>query len=127
MQQANSNNMNQNATSPDPGNTDAPLTAEEEVGQTRQSTITPPKRRRLYIVVRVEDYRITALADESCPEFAELGEHTIVSAEREDMYQLARQHGGLLCNADGVPTVRGIHAFSQKRAGAFAAFNAANN
>lgn len=71
---------------------------------------------RLYCVIRIEGYTVQALANIECPEFEPIGEHTIISNEREEMYQLGRSHGGLLCNADGVPTVRGIQAFALKRA-----------
>lgn len=80
---------------------------------------------RLYCVIRIEGYTVQALANEECPEFEPIGEHTIISAEREELYQLGRQHGGLLCNADGLPTVRGIQAFALKRANLGATLRAA--
>lgn len=79
---------------------------------------------RLYCVIRIEGYTVQALANIECPEFEPIGEHTIISNEREEMYQLGRSHGGLLCNADGVPTVRGIQAFALKRAGLATALRA---
>ena len=77
----------------------------------------PTKRKKLFIVVRVQDYRITALAgDADTPEFADFGDSTLISDDREEMFQLGREHGGLLCAADGVPTVAGVKPFALKRA-----------
>lgn len=89
--------------------------------ETEQPEQKQTKPVRLYMVVRIENYSVQALAGAECPEFEPIGEHTLLGSEREEMYQLARSHGGLLCNADGIPTVRGIQAFALKRANLAAA------
>lgn len=62
------------------------------------------ERKKLWMVIRVQDYRCTFLAEiEGQYEFVDLGTATMIGEDRETMYQLARDHGGLLLNADGFP------------------------
>lgn len=76
-------------------------------------------RKRLWIVTRIVDYRLQALADESDPCWEELSGDSIISEDRDAMFQLARRYQGLLCSADGVPSPRQ----SRKFADAIAALN----
>lgn len=66
-------------------------------------------RVRVWCVVRIVDYRLQALAcecdhpDNQCYEWTDLGGDSVLSADRESMFQLARQHQGLLMAANGLP------------------------
>lgn len=77
----------------------------------------PPKRTRAWCVIRIEDYRLTALApaDPEYPsddlEYAELGGETYLSTDREEAFQNARTFKGLLVSSEGLPGVRGCTAF----------------
>lgn len=65
------------------------------------------KEKKYWIVTKLVDYKIQALGvidEDDEPEFMELGKWTCVSANREDMFQLARKTKGLLCLATGVPS-----------------------
>jgi hypothetical protein len=68
-------------------------------------------KQRLWIVIRAQDYRLTALADPLNPCWEEVSGDTIISEDRESMFQLARQFGGLLCSADGLPSPRQADRF----------------
>lgn len=63
----------------------------------------------MWCVLRIVDYRLQALApaDPDAPEgdqeWADLGAESTCSTDREAMYQLARNHSGLLVSAAGIP------------------------
>lgn len=82
---------------------------EREPEEQAQQPIKTP-RKRVWCVVRVVDYRFQALSpsDPADPtsgeDWSDLGADTLLSCEREDMFQLARLHGGLLMSAHGLPS-----------------------
>lgn len=75
------------------------------------------KNERSYIAIKIVDYRVRALAGDSAAtaEWEDLSDATLISTDREAIFQLARKHGGLLCSADGVPGVRQAKAFHDSR------------
>lgn len=83
----------------------------------------------LFIIARIVDYRFQALAADEPSDplagFEDMGAATLVSSEREEMFQAARKHGGLLLNASGVPSPRGMAAFQAKLRLAAESLNAA--
>ncbi len=77
---------------------------------TNEETAAKPERRKRYwLAVRIVDYRLQALApeDPADPEgemdWCDIGADTMVSSDREAVYQLARTHSGLLLSMDGLP------------------------
>lgn len=67
------------------------------------------KRKKLWLCIRIVDYRLQALAPAN-PEmpvddldWSDIGPDSLVSDDRESVYQLAREHGGLLVAAAGLP------------------------
>lgn len=92
--------------------------APNEPEETAASPAAKPPRFRLWCVVRIVDYRLQALANESDDpdnmsyEWTDLGGDSVLSADRESMFQLARQHQGLLMAANGLPGPGRVAKFS---------------
>lgn len=69
------------------------------------------KQRRLWLCLRVVDYRLQALCpvDPAYPlgeqEWSDIGPDTTITTDRESVFQLAREHGGLLLSASGLPSL----------------------
>lgn len=84
------------------------------------------QRKRPWIVCRIVDYRLQALAPsdpddrEGEQDWADVGGDTTISLDREAMFQLARTHKGLLLSANGLPGGGRMAAFA-KRLGALMA------
>lgn len=76
-----------------------------------QSPATAPakKRVRVWMCARIVDYRFQALAVEDPTQedsdhcWSDVGPDTVLSEDRETVFQLARAHGGLLLGCDGLP------------------------
>lgn len=90
--------------------------------ETTHTLITSPRSRsRYWIAVRVVDYRIQALApcDSDDPQgeqdWSDIGCDTTVSTDREAIFQLARQHNGLLLSMSGLPAVGRLRALVNKQ------------
>ena len=74
------------------------------------------KRKKLWLCIRIVDYRLQALApadpaapvDDLC--WTDIGPDSLVSEDRESVYQLAREHGGLLVAAAGMPNAARLSA-----------------
>lgn len=67
-----------------------------------------PAPLKLWSVVRLVDYRIQGLACEADPCWEDISADTIISTDREAMYQKARSYGGLLVSTEGVPSARQV-------------------
>lgn len=81
---------------------------------------------RTFCVARIIDYRLQVLAlqdpeDSSSPmDFADISGDAYISADREEVYQTAREHDGLLMSTAGLPGGARMAQF-QDRARAIAA------
>lgn len=70
-----------------------------------------PKPVKLWSVVRIVDYRIQALACEADPVWEDISGDTIITQDRQRMYDLARECRGLLVSSEGVPSARQIEKY----------------
>lgn len=75
---------------------------------TASQTLTK-KRVRLWLCARIVDYRFQALAvadptaEDSDHCWSDIGPDTLLSDDREAVFQLGRANGGLLLGVDGLP------------------------
>lgn len=82
-----------------------------------QSQPAARKRIAVWCVIRVQDYRLTALRPvdpdepEGEQEWSDLCGTSRMDTDRETMFQLGREYGGLLMNTEGLPGVRGMTEF----------------
>lgn len=80
----------------------------------------PRVQKRLWLCVRIVDYRLQALAptDGDDPEgeqdWCDVGADTTLSADREAMFQLARLHQGLLMGFNGLPAAGRLAALAAR-------------
>jgi hypothetical protein len=78
------------------------------------------RRPRAWCVVRIVDYRMQALAQASDDpdnhdlEWCDIGGDTVVSCDRESMFQAARRHQGLLMTANGLPSPGRMARFAER-------------
>lgn len=76
------------------------------------------KKQNPFIVVRIVDYRLQALAgtleERELLGWEDVGEETLISVDRESMFQLARDHKGLLMSANGLPSARRMQGYWMK-------------
>lgn len=77
---------------------------------------TAPQRKSGFIVVRLLSYKFAALTREpdGSFEWAEIGADTYIWTDRETAYAEGRSRQGLLCFADGIPTIGGITRYRSK-------------
>ena len=93
------------------------MTKDKDTPEPQPATSTPHKKRpRVWLCARIVDYRFQALAreDEADPSsdhcWTDVGPDTVVSEDREMVFQLGRAHGGLLLAVDGLPNATRIAA-----------------
>lgn len=77
-------------------------------------------QKKFWLCLRIVDYRLQALSpvdpqyqlDEQ--EWCDIGPDSTLSADRESMFQLAREHGGLLVSATGLPSLGKLSALLER-------------
>lgn len=70
------------------------------------------QRTRLFVAVRIENYRLQFLTDDG--EWSDPGDATLISSDREMVFQEGRANGGLLMNTDGLPGPSAYRRFQDR-------------